>query len=115
LAPPEPARPAPAPPPEPVKPAAPARSVEPAKPAETAAPPPPVPAPAPAADGGAFGQGGEKLAAVAAELGTAQPAADSLAHAPDDPGAAKRHEDHDADAEPPKPAKQEGWWRTLFG
>jgi HemY protein len=108
LAAPEPAR--PAPPPEPVRPVEPAKSPEPPVSSRFPVPPPP-PAPAPSAsvtDGGTPAHTDER-AAVAAD------AAASPAHAPDDPGAAKRHEDQDADAEPPKPAKQEGWWRTLFG
>src|SRR5262249_33548132 len=116
LAPPDPARPAP----------------ETAKPVET---PPPQPAPSRAEPAAAAPQEGSKIPPSSPQSETAAKSASApvagsqpistaanvqaapvipLMHAPDHPGLARK-ENHDADAEPPQPPKQEGWWRTLFG
>jgi HemY protein len=128
LAPPEPARPAP----ETAKPAEPAKPAPEAKPVETPPPqpapgraepaagapeeeskvPPPSPQSEPAAKSASAPAAGSQPISTAANVQAAPVI--PLMHAPDDPGLA-RNENHDADAEPPQPPKQEGWWRTLFG
>ena len=128
LAPPEPARPAP----ETAKSAEPAKPAPEAKPVET---PPPQPAPSRAEPAAAAPEEDSKISppapqsepaakSVSAAAAGSQPISTAanvqaapvipLMHAPDDPGLT-RNENHDADAEPPQPPKQEGWWRTLFG